>query len=86
MRFFFSTSVNFSFLSEFLQIAETLLKKEVLSFEDVAEMIGPPPHGKKKLIAPIELEALVVEQGLGIKDDEGQESSRDTPPSSQDTS
>ena len=31
-----------------LQIAETLLEKEVLSYEDVLNLIGPSPYGDKK--------------------------------------
>lgn len=33
-----------------IQIAEALLEKETLSYDDVEKLIGPPPHGKKNLI------------------------------------
>ncbi|KAL2723505.1 paraplegin [Vespula maculifrons] len=32
------------------KIAEALLEKETLSYDDVEKLIGPPPHGKKNLI------------------------------------
>ncbi|KAL3859902.1 hypothetical protein ACJMK2_010086 [Sinanodonta woodiana] len=32
------------------KIAEVLLEKEVLTYEDVEALIGPPPYGKKKLL------------------------------------
>ncbi|KAL1455973.1 hypothetical protein WDU94_000733 [Cyamophila willieti] len=40
-------------------VAQELLKKETLNYDDVVTLIGPPPHGKKKLIAPVEFEASV---------------------------
>ena len=36
-----------------------MLKKETLSYEDVEQLIGPPPHGKKRLIEPAEFEESV---------------------------
>ncbi|XP_074644343.1 mitochondrial inner membrane m-AAA protease component paraplegin-like [Tubulanus polymorphus] len=33
------------------KVAETLIKHEVLSYNDVEQLIGPPPFGPKKLIA-----------------------------------
>ncbi|PSN48736.1 Paraplegin [Blattella germanica] len=41
------------------QLAETLLKKETLNYDDVEKLIGPPPYGKKRLIAPAEFEDSV---------------------------
>ncbi|GJQ87160.1 hypothetical protein Trydic_g12516 [Trypoxylus dichotomus] len=40
-------------------LAETLLKKETLNYEDVEALLGPPPFGKKKLIEPAEFEESV---------------------------
>ena len=36
----------------FLQLASALLEKEVINYEDIEALIGPPPHGPKKRIAP----------------------------------
>lgn len=41
------------------QLAETLFKKETLNYDDVEKLLGPPPHGKKKLIDPAEFEENV---------------------------
>ncbi|XP_069698705.1 mitochondrial inner membrane m-AAA protease component paraplegin isoform X2 [Periplaneta americana] len=40
-------------------LAETLLKKETLNYDDVEKLIGPPPFGKKRLIGPAEFEESV---------------------------
>ncbi|KAF2901674.1 hypothetical protein ILUMI_04517 [Ignelater luminosus] len=40
-------------------LAESLLKRETLNYEDVETLIGPPPFGKKKLIEPAEFEESV---------------------------
>ncbi|KYM94457.1 Paraplegin, partial [Cyphomyrmex costatus] len=37
-------------------LAEALLKKETLSYNDVEKLIGPPPYGKKRLVEPAEFE------------------------------
>lgn len=37
--------INFS-----LQLAEALLKKETLSYDDICNLIGTPPHGHKNLV------------------------------------
>ncbi|XP_024892769.1 paraplegin [Temnothorax curvispinosus] len=37
-------------------LAEALLKKETLSYDDVEKLIGPPPYGKKRLVEPGEFE------------------------------
>ncbi|GAB6020085.1 hypothetical protein CHUAL_002820 [Chamberlinius hualienensis] len=36
-------------------VAETLLKNETLSYEQMESLIGSPPHGKKKLVAPVDM-------------------------------
>ena len=36
----------------FFQLANALLEKEVINYEDIEALIGPPPHGPKKRIAP----------------------------------
>lgn len=33
-----------------IQIAEALIEKETLSYDDVEKLIGPPPHGKKNFV------------------------------------
>jgi spastic paraplegia protein 7 len=40
-------------------LAETLLEKETLNYDDVEKLIGPPPFGKKRLIGPAEFEVSV---------------------------
>ncbi|XP_033223072.1 paraplegin [Belonocnema kinseyi] len=40
-------------------IAEELLKRETLSYEDVEKLIGPPPFGKKQLVDPSDLDTLI---------------------------
>ncbi|XP_077301487.1 SPG7 matrix AAA peptidase subunit, paraplegin [Arctopsyche grandis] len=40
-------------------LAETLLAKETLNYDDVERLIGPPPHGRKKLIEPVEFEMAI---------------------------
>lgn len=37
-------------------MAETLLKKETLNYEEVEKLIGPPPFGQKRLIEPTEFD------------------------------
>jgi len=38
------------------QLAEALLERETLTYEDVEKLIGPPPFGKKRLVEPAEFE------------------------------
>lgn len=38
-------------------LAETLLEKETLNYNDVVALIGPPPYGRKHLIEPADFEA-----------------------------
>lgn len=40
-------------------MAETLLQKETLNYEDVEGLLGPPPYGTKRLIEPAEFEENV---------------------------
>lgn len=40
-------------------LAETLLEKETLNYDEVEKLIGPPPFGKKRLIGPAEFEESV---------------------------
>lgn len=35
-------------------MAEELLKKESLTYEEICDLIGPPPHGHKSLVDIIE--------------------------------
>lgn len=61
---------NFTFLHNLFQLAETLMKKETLNYDDVVKLIGPPPYGKKRLIEPVEFEASVNQapsEGPGIQ-------------------
>ncbi|XP_013136544.1 PREDICTED: paraplegin [Papilio polytes] len=39
-----------------IALAEELLKKETLNFEDVKAILGPPPFPRKKFIDPVEFE------------------------------
>lgn len=36
-------------------LAQELLKREVLNYDDIEKLIGPPPHGKKQLIEVLDL-------------------------------
>ncbi|XP_053304719.1 paraplegin [Spea bombifrons] len=35
-----------------LALANALLEREVINYDDIEKLIGPPPHGPKKMIAP----------------------------------
>lgn len=35
-----------------LQLANALLEREVLNYDDIEALIGPPQHGPKRMIAP----------------------------------
>ena len=56
-----------------LQImAEALLQKETLNYDDVEKLIGPPPHGKKHLISPLDYERGLKEKSqIGQNEAEG---------------
>ena len=40
-----------------VQLAEALLKKETLAYEEVEQLIEPPPFGKKRLVEPADFES-----------------------------
>ena len=37
-------------------MAEALLERETLNYDDVEKLLGPPPHGKKHLVSPVDYE------------------------------
>ncbi|KAL0621694.1 Paraplegin [Plecturocebus cupreus] len=39
-------------LDKLQALANALLEKEVINYEDIEALIGPPPHGPKKMITP----------------------------------
>ncbi len=43
-------------------MAAALLEKETLNQDDVRQLLGPPPHGEKKLISPADFERQLKEQ------------------------
>ena len=43
-------------------MAEALLAKETLNYDDVEKLLGPPPHGKKHLVSPVDFENSLNEQ------------------------
>jgi spastic paraplegia protein 7 len=43
-------------------MAEALLSKETLNYDDVEKLLGPPPHGKKHLVTPVDFENSLNEQ------------------------
>merc|ERR1711874_854445 len=43
-------------------LAERLLEVETLNYDDVVALIGPPPHGKKNLVSPLEYEQRIKEE------------------------
>ena len=44
------------------KMAEALLEKETLNYEDVERLLGPPPFGKKHLVSPADYEQQLREQ------------------------
>lgn len=34
------------------QLANALLEREVVNYDDIEALLGPPPHGPKKMIVP----------------------------------
>ena len=44
------------------KMAVELLERETLNYDDVEQLIGPPPHGKKHLISPVEYENSIRRQ------------------------
>ncbi|XP_013790221.1 paraplegin-like [Limulus polyphemus] len=43
-------------------MAEALLQRETLNYLDIEALIGPPPHGKKKLIEELDLGPITPEK------------------------
>lgn len=43
-------------------MAENLIKKETLNYNDVEALIGPPPYGNKRLIEPADFEEFVRQE------------------------
>jgi spastic paraplegia protein 7 len=43
-------------------LAEALLAKETLNYDDVLKLLGPPPHGKKNLVSPVDFENSINNQ------------------------
>jgi len=43
-------------------LAEELIKKETLNYQDVEALLGPPPFGKKHLVSPLDYEQQLKEQ------------------------
>ncbi|CAG5130910.1 unnamed protein product, partial [Candidula unifasciata] len=46
------------------KLATTLLEKEVLNYDDIEKLIGPPPHGKKHIIEPHGWEGIMPEPNV----------------------
>jgi spastic paraplegia protein 7 len=44
------------------KMAEALLEKETLNYEDVEKLLGAPPHGKKHLVSPVDFENQLKQQ------------------------
>ena len=54
------------------KMAQALLEKETLNYDDVEKLIGPPPHGKKHLVSPVDFEQSLNQQSkMGSKQAEG---------------
>jgi len=49
-------------------LAQLLLKKETLNYQDVEDLLGPPPFGKKHLVTPLDFEHQLNEQSNLGKD------------------
>lgn len=48
------------------QLANALLEREVVNHDDIVALLGPPPHGPKKMIAPLSwIEAEKDKQDTG---------------------
>jgi len=43
-------------------LAQLLLEKETLNYSDVEDLLGPPPHGQKRLVNPLDYELSLDEQ------------------------
>ena len=54
------------------KMAQALLEKETLNYDDVEKLIGAPPHGKKHLVSPVDFEQSLNQQSkMGSKNPEG---------------
>ncbi|XP_066100150.1 mitochondrial inner membrane m-AAA protease component paraplegin isoform X2 [Saccopteryx bilineata] len=62
-------------LDKLQALANALLEKEVINYEDIEALIGPPPHGPKKMIAPLRWSDAERE-----KQDAGEEEAPQQPP------
>ncbi|XP_015418434.1 PREDICTED: paraplegin isoform X4 [Myotis davidii] len=62
-------------LDKLQALANALLEKEVINYEDIEALIGPPPHGPKKMIAPLSWRDAERE-----KQDTGEEETPQQPP------
>lgn len=62
-------------LDKLQALANALLEKEVINYEDIEALIGPPPHGPKKMIAPQRWSEAETE-----KQDPGEEEAPQQPP------
>ncbi|KAK6628962.1 hypothetical protein RUM43_002779 [Polyplax serrata] len=51
-----------------LKLTEELLKKETLNYDDIVNIIGPPPHAGKKLIEPFEFELSLQQALTGVEE------------------
>lgn len=47
-----SGGVKFDPVVSHLQLASALLEREVVNYNDIEALLGPPPHGPKKMILP----------------------------------
>ncbi|KAM6980487.1 mitochondrial inner membrane m-AAA protease component paraplegin [Aplochiton taeniatus] len=53
-----------------IMLANALLEHEVVNYEDIEALLGPPPHGPKKMISPQSwVEALRDKQDTGADDE-----------------
>uniref|UniRef100_A0A8D2FS61 Mitochondrial inner membrane m-AAA protease component paraplegin n=1 Tax=Theropithecus gelada TaxID=9565 RepID=A0A8D2FS61_THEGE len=58
-------------LDKLQALANALLEKEVINYEDIEALIGPPPHGPKKMMAPQRwVDALREKQDSGEEEAE----------------
>jgi len=49
-------------------LAENLIKKETLNYDDVEKLLGPPPFGQKKLIDPAQFEENIRKESGDTKE------------------
>jgi spastic paraplegia protein 7 len=50
-------------------MAEALLERETLNYDDVEKLLGPPPHGKKHLVSPVDYDNELKRQANLDKSD-----------------